>query len=414
MVSHTATQGAFVRFRQVSSCKKNSITHVFNAMRFMRIITVTAVWLASGFLSFATTPNDDFVYATYSVANRFRGPAWTNEANLREFNFIYLSAAPSWEVDDFDKSWEQIRAQYLDKETPPGLKHVDRIHTYIANAHRAGARVLCSFPGEKFIDIASHPQRRNKFARLMAAWVQRFQYDGIELDWEHTITIPLHIAMMKEIRCALNELKSDQPFYVTTALHPGHKYSPEQAKELSAYCDWINIMFYDMGGGCWQGRKATHNSPLNAMKRLIGNWQAFSPDKLCIGLASYGFYYKDLQPKELTPEGRVLADHGRYWNYTELPGLIQQGWTGIWDDPEHGAFMVSPDKREFVTLETPRSIDLKLDWVQECGFRGVFWWEFHCDWVPPNQQDQRGTHLIMDHVSRRLRLLPSQAQAPRS
>ena len=55
-------------------------------------------------------------------------------------------------------------------------------------------------------------------------------------------------------------------------------------------------MTYDMGGGIW-GQVPSYNTPFDNMKRsLQDQWSGFSPDKLCIGLANYEFYYKDVSP----------------------------------------------------------------------------------------------------------------------
>ena len=53
--------------------------------------------------------------------------------------------------------------------------------------------------------------------------------------------------------------------------------------------DWINLMTDDMAGGYW-GHAATHNTPLDGMKTtLMNKGSVFPPNKLCIGLASYGY-----------------------------------------------------------------------------------------------------------------------------
>lgn len=354
-------------------------------------------------LATANTFDKDFIYATYTVGARLSSVKNISSQNVKEFDFVYLVASPQWEGSDFDGEQTIINEKYIASFQYTSLFNNNYVPAYIDSVHKAGKKVLCSFPGRKLVEIASDSQRRAKFATMMGAFIKKYNYDGIELDWEQTITIPLHMAFMKDIREALNALGLSRQLYLTTALHPHHQYTKEQADELSSYVDWINIMFYDMGGGCWGARRATHNAPLNEMKALINNWKNFSPKKICIGLASYGFYYKDLAPKQQTAEGKTLEDHGRYCNYTELPELLKQGWYEQWDETEDGSFFIAPNNKEFMTLETPRSLDAKLKWIEECGFRGAFWWEFHCDWVTPATPQQRGKHLIMDYVTKKIR-----------
>lgn len=321
---------------------------------------------------------------------------------LDDFDFIYLMAAPQWEAADFDMTQEEINRKYVE-----GFSYgaSDVITEYIRTVHKTGGKILCSFPGTAFIDIASLPERSSKFARMMAAFVEKYDYDGIELDWEHTVTEELHLSFMQDIRKALDELKKGRrKYWLTTALHSYRNYSEEQAKALCDCVDWINIMFYDMGGGIW-GTAATHNSPLDQMKKsLQTSWKYFPREKLHAGLANYGFYYKGIMPGELVPDGKKLRDiGGRYCNYTELPALLEKGWTEEWDGAAQCAYFFSSDKSEFMTLETERSMDAKLDWIRESGFGGIFWWEYSCDWIRPEKPGERGVHLITDYVTEKLR-----------
>ena len=341
------------------------------------------------------------INATYSVSSWFKSQNEIVAEELQDFDFIYFSAAPAWEVEDFDLSQSEINKKYVDEHK---YKDPEFVGKYVATVHETGGKILCSFPGQEFIDIASSPERSEKFAKMMAQFVKKYDYDGIELDWEHTIVEDLHISFMQKIRAALTELgNGKRQYWLTTALHHYRKYTPEQAKQLCDCADWINIMFYDMGGGTW-GRVATHNSPLDKMKEsILTEWKYFPYEKLHIGLASYGFYYKGIKPGETIPEGEKLGKYGRYCNYTELPALLADGWHEQWDDVAQCAYFISPDGNEFMTLETQQSMDAKLDWIKENGFGGVFWWEYSCDWVRPQKSGERGTHLIIDYVTGKIK-----------
>ncbi|MEB3374916.1 glycosyl hydrolase family 18 protein [Bacteroides sp. CR5/BHMF/2] len=69
---------------------------------------------------------------------------------------------------------------------------------------------------------------------------------------------------------------------------PGKSMTKELADKLVANVDWINIMTYDMGGGIW-GNIPKHNTPLDKIKKELAHWEVFDRDKLCIGLANYGW-----------------------------------------------------------------------------------------------------------------------------
>ncbi len=345
--------------------------------------------------------DSEFIHATYTVANRMKGHNYVKAANYEEFQFIYIFAQPRWEVEDFDMSQEEINAKYVDNWDYSMQAGCNYVNELIENVHlNKNSKILCSFQGREFSQIASDESRRAKFANMMAQFALKHNYDGIELDWEHTITLDEHILFMRDIRSALNALALDKELYLTTALHTTHIYTQEQADALSKQVDWINLMTYDIGGGNW-GTVATHNTPLNAMRTTLKDWEVFSPKKLCIGLASYGFQYHNILPGETLPEGELLNKYGRYCSAYEMPNLIEkEGWVEYWDDTEQVPYFFSPDSTSFITIDTARSLALKINWIKEAGYKGAFWWEFHTDWYAPEQDQKRGKHLLMDEVTR--------------
>lgn len=370
------------------------------------VIFLAALWpvlaqASSAGMKPGSRQDNRLVNAIYCVGSRLDSEDDIVEDELDDFDFIYMVAPPQWKAEDFDLSQQEINLKYVEKFTysdEPLLKK------YIGTVHKTGGKVLCSFPGEEFIDIAKFPERRRKFAAMMAGFVEKYDYDGVELDWEHTVTEELHLAFMQDIRKALDESEhGSRRYWLTTALHSYRNYTEEQSKALCDCVDWINIMFYDMGGGIW-GTVATHNSPLDLMKEsILSSWKFFPPEKLHIGLANYGFYYKGITPGERTAEGRKLGAYGRYCNYTELPPLLKNGWREQWDGKAQCAYFISPSGDEFMTIETRRSMDAKLDWVYESGFGGVFWWEYSCDWIRPAKSGERGVHLITDYVTGKIK-----------
>lgn len=347
------------------------------------------------------TPEYPFLNTTYSVADRLVSDEYVSSENLKEYDFIYCMAGPSWKVSDFDLSQEEINRRYVEEFDYRKAYGNGYMLEYIENIHKNGGKILCCFPGSEIVELASVPERRLKFAAMIAQFIKKFDYDGVDVDWEHTVVPSLHVALMKDIRSELEKLNMGKRLYLTTALHTYIQFSDKESQEICQYVDWINLMFYDMGGGVW-GKVPTHNAPLDVMKQHIKKyWSGFPKEKLNIGLASYGFYYKGIMPGEEVPEGKTLSDYGRYCNYNELPGKLESGWYEKIDTVARCSYFISPDNKEFMTLETEESVEEKLKWIKSEGFDKIFWWEFHCDWIPSDENGCRGTHLIMDYVSRK-------------
>ncbi|MFI3305144.1 MAG: glycoside hydrolase family 18 protein [Rikenellaceae bacterium] len=345
----------------------------------------------------------EFIHGTYTVAKRMKGSDYVRAANYEEFQFTYFFAQPEWQVADFDLSQEEINDKYVHNWEYANQQGCAYVNELINNIHEnRDAKILCSFQGREFSEIASDSDRRQKFATMMVLFAQKHDFDGIELDWEHTITLDEHILFMRDIRSELDKMEKTmgRTLYLTTALHTTHIYTQKQADLLSAEVDWINLMTYDIGGGNW-GTKATHNTPLTSMKRTLEDWAVFSPKKICIGLASYGFKYDGILPNEELPEGDDLSRCGRYCSAYEMPNLIEkEGWIEYWDEEESAPYYFAPDSVSFITIDSSRSLSLKVDWIKEAGYKGAFWWEFHTDWYAPKSDNERGTHLFMDDVTK--------------
>lgn len=333
------------------------------------------------------------IHATYSVYSRLVPQEMTVD-QLKNYQYYYFQAMPSWQPAEFDAPLEDILREKVDNHqySDGAQETIDR---YIGLIHEAGNQIYLSFSGTRYDQIAENPARRAKFAVYMAAFARHHHFDGLELDWEHTVTKEMHLALMQDIRAALDSLGAldGRRYGLTTALNSEHDYSQEEADALSACCDWVNIMYYDMGGGWW-GKCGTHNTPLPDIKaNYEANWSRFDPKKIHIGLASYGYYYEGLAPGEEPAEDERLSDHARDFFYPDLPSLLQAGWTEEWDDEAQCPYYFAPDRSAFVSADNARSIAAKMAWVQEMGFGGVFWWEYHCDYLP-----SEGRHLLMDCI----------------
>ncbi len=359
---------------------------------------------------------ESFVHATYVVGGRIKSRKQLDHIRFDQFNFIYVMAAPPWRADDFKLAENDVMDKLARNHSyPTGDSGLALVPELISLAHLKQVKVLLSIPGsEQFNPIAEDSHKRVLFAKVMAAFVKKYDYDGIEIDWEHTIKVEPHTALMQDLRSALSSLKNEagspsRQYYLTTALNSNRKYSRAQAQGLSLCVDWINIMTYDMGGGIW-GRVPSHNTPLDQMKTTLQEkWSAFSPDKLCIGLANYGFYYKGILPGQKSAAS--LKEKGRYFSYTELPALLKAGWQESYDTAAEAPYYFSPDKTEFVTIDNNLSHSRKLEWVSNEKFRGVFWWEFYHDYFPPAGSLKYASHPLIDHVTDTIKALELQKNA---
>lgn len=336
-------------------------------------------------------------HSTYLVAHDLKSLDYVRQIDYAQFDYIYLMAAPNWKEYDFSKSGEEIIRDLVTNHAFRKDQGVDVIQELIAQARACQTKVLLSFAGEGFRERVEDPALRAKFVDFMVAFIDKYDFDGIEVDWETAVTLPLHEVFVKDIREKLNVLESrkNRKMYLTTALHSWQRYSKELAEKVSRSLDWINIMTYDMGGGIW-GNVPTHNTPLDRIITDLKAWEMFDKSKLCIGLANYGFFYKGIKPGQKI-EGK-LDKYGRYIGYNEAMAVFSSDWKEVKDPQAKVSYFINEKQQEFITLETKETIRTKAEWVKENGFRGAFWWEFSYDEILPDSKDGKIRHHLIDEI----------------
>lgn len=336
-------------------------------------------------------------HSTYVIEGGLKKISFVDRINFRQFDYIYLMAAPNWKSVDFGKSQDEINRILVENHKYAKDGNLEIVPYFIRKAQENNTRVMISFAGEGFIDIVKDQAKRERFTTFMTEFVDKYNYDGIEIDWESDLDVNLHCRLMKEIRAKLDKMESEKgrKLYLTTALHSWRVYSKDLADELAKYVDWINIMTYDMGGGIW-GNQVGHNTPLNGIERELKNWEVFSKSKLNIGLANYGFRYKGIKPGQKI-DGK-LDKYGCYFSYNSFLPLLKEGWESEYDNDAKVNYFYSPDRREFVTMENPETIKTKLEWIKQRKYLGVFWWEFSYDAYVPDDAGEYVKHYLIDIV----------------
>lgn len=344
----------------------------------------------------------DFIHGTYSVESLLSRAELLNPG-YDAFQFIYLMATPDWKKLDFDLPQSRILdyADAFDYSRENGTMSL--VPAMIEKAHAADAKILLCFGGQQeFKPFLENPERISKFVAYMVRVAGNNDYDGIDIDWEITLDKELHIRMMHELREKLDELsrRTGRYYYLTTALSIDHVYDRKLADRLSPSVDWINIMSYDMCEGIW-GHTPSHNTAMNIMRTRLKNWKVFDRKQLCIGLANYGYYYKGLKPGQKADD--VLSKYGSYITYREFIPKLAAGWTEEYDPAAEVSYYFSPDRNEFVTIDSPSSVLEKIEWIKANGYRGAFWWEFHHDYTAPDSENPAGSHALIDGVTKYLR-----------
>ncbi|XP_076656119.1 putative chitinase 2 [Halictus rubicundus] len=257
---------------------------------------------------------------------------------------------------------------------------------------------------KKFSDLASNPERRQKFINSVLRFLKEYGFNGFDLDWEFPADpsrggVPEDrenfVLLLKELKEAFI-----QPKYSLTAAIVANKGMLDKGydiPEISKYLDHIYVMAYDYHG-TWD-QKVLPNSPLNSedgadVKNTITHLlnKGAPSSKLVLGVPMYGKTYilaeMPSSPQESPINKRCLATGfpGPYSNQTGFMGYNEicaeimnnkEEWSIGWDRNSSTPYAVKGD--HVVMYDNPTSVKIKTEFAVEMNLGGVMIWSIDTD-----------------------------------
>ncbi len=293
------------------------------------------------------------------------------------------------------------------------LKKIHLINELKAeNPHLKTCISIGGWSAEGFSEGGATKENRQTLIRNLIAYMQKYQFDGIDLDWEYP---GMDIAGIKaseddaqnflffvqELRTQLDELgaKNQKSYWLTAAIGAEKKLldtmSPNDRYEYIDFLDFVNVMTYDMRGSFTT--TAGHHTNLASYSQLEGelsaqqavkNLQAkgVPADKIVIGAAFYSRMWTAV-PKDVThPVGCPAETFGNQTeNYHSLKNkLANHPECVFWDDEAKAPYYF--DGQEFISYDDAQSMKEKARYVKENNLRGLMFWEYSLelvDLLPP-------------------------------
>jgi len=117
----------------------------------------------------------------------------------------------------------------------------------------------------KYSYMASSESSRKTFVQSVVEFLEKFNFDGLDFDWEYPAARggkpddkKNYILLLKELKEAFKPKR----FLLTAAVPAGKRFIDHgfDIKSMSKHLDYINVMCYDYHGG-WEN-KTGHNAPL--------------------------------------------------------------------------------------------------------------------------------------------------------
>ena len=216
------------------------------------------------------------------------------------------------------------------------LKEEENVRQLIEKAHSDNCKVFIAVGGWSYNDIplqatfekaAGNPQTRQRLVESIVETVEKYGFDGVELDWEYPQT-----ASQKDYEALILELDNElekRDKQLTAALNGAWSQTkgPEVSKYVSDAClqafDFINVMSYDMNND--------QHSPFWFANTSIDYWlnRGVNAEKIVLGMPLYArptfMQYRHLveNNKEFAYSDYAETDT-RQSHYNGLPTLCKK------------------------------------------------------------------------------------------
>lgn len=337
------------------------------------------------------TTTDKKIVGYYAAWSRYSGfkPEKIDANKLTHINYAFANIGSDLTVElgypDIDE--ENIRQLNQLKKINPKLKTIIAVGGW-------------SWSG-RFSDVALTQGFREKFADSLVDFIVRYNFDGVDIDWEYPVSGGLSTnikrpedkynftLLMKTLRERLDERgKIDGKHYILSFAGPAGSWYADNTElsNLSSYVDYANVMTYDIHG-TWDSY-TDFNAPLYNISSVngafsvdagISSWinAGFPRDKIVMGVPFYGYIYKG------------VADMNNGFNQTYSGGAsisfanIAANYLGLSEYQRyfHPAAKVPWlfNGSTFISYEDEESMSEKAGYIKEKGLSGVMIWELSQD-----------------------------------
>ncbi|KAG9509815.1 Acidic mammalian chitinase, partial [Fragariocoptes setiger] len=258
----------------------------------------------------------------------------------------------------------------------------------------------------KYSKMAADPSARATFVKSVVEFLGKYDFDGLDLDWEYPGSRGGSANDKKNFVELLRELKQAfKPYnYLLSAAVSAGKWFIDPAYDIpqvSRYLDFINLMAYDYHGG-WETKTGmnaplfhspVHDSRDDALLNVnfsVNYWlqNGAARDKLILGVGSYGRSFT-LDRASMNGINAPASQKGQAGPYTREPGSLgyneiceamkrqPNAWTVV-RDPHYLAPYAYND-RQWVGYDDVQSLTLKTQFAKSQGLGGIMMWSIETD-----------------------------------
>jgi chitinase len=255
-----------------------------------------------------------------------------------------------------------------------------------------------------FSDAALTQPSRRIFVQSVMDFLDRYQLDGLDIDWEYPgMPGAGHLfrpedkrnftRLLKDLHTEFkrHDRKSPNRLFITFAAGASQEYiAHTELGKLQKYVDTVNLMAYDYYVPTMSSLTG-HHAPLYtnptdpARISADASVQSFEKagvpaPKILLGVPFYGHAWAHVpelnhglfQPGQPAPQG--------YAPYSLLDcAIAKSGFTRYWDPVSSVPYLYDPAKQTFVSYEDSESLALKGEYVLDHRLGGIMFWDYESD-----------------------------------
>ena len=266
------------------------------------------------------------------------------------------------------------------------------------------------YGADHFSDMAHDPDLRAKFVAGVVDWLNRYDMDGVDIDWEYPVGPSWgqsiksrsedrrnYLSLLRDLREALNTLgaKTGKYYTVSTAVPSSSWFvSAINVLAVSDVVDTLKLMSYDYYGP-WSSTTG-HNANIFKNPKDKNGWSTdqgvnlylragVPPHKIHMGVAFYGRAYAGVRPGSKKDglfqsfSSIPFRQTQGYVTWSQIEEMLQpdSGFTRYWDDVAKAPYLYDGDV--WVTYTDQQAIKELVDYSKKKGLGGFFSWEYGTD-----------------------------------
>jgi chitinase len=255
-----------------------------------------------------------------------------------------------------------------------------------------------------FSDMALTPESRGIFIQSVLQFVEKYQLDGLDIDWEYPGMIGAgnkfrpedkqnYTLVLAELRRQFDReaKKLHRRLFLTIATGASSEFLEHtEIDKVQKYVDTVNLMAYDYyepGSDPITGNHAPlFSDPLDPKKisgdRSVQEYEhaGVPAAKIVLGVPFYGHVWGQVSDINhgLFQLGKPVPNaFAGYGNISA--SMLNNGFSRYWDAAASVPYLYNPTTQIFVSYEDPESLALKCKYVIDHRLGGIMFWEYKSD-----------------------------------